>query len=465
MGLRTKEAEVTLDGKNITYYESKGYLMPRRKDDHYRISVPRNSKLLVKVVDLPDKSSCFVDVECDGCHISKSMRWIVYKKGVKDNSTYYCKHCSNKLSSRNEKVLNTKLSRTISFEQWCIKNNRQDILIRWDYDSNNCKPNKICYSTNKKYYFKCPKKIHKSELKLINSFVNGSEGSMDCNQCNSFAQWGIDNLGDDFLEKYWDYDKNIIDPWELSYGSKTKVFIKCQEKTYHGSYPIKCNDFVNDCRCLYCSPKNSSNIHVLDSLGTLYPEVLNLWSNKNKKSPYEYAPSNNEVYWKCSEGKHKDFKRKITESIHYNFRCSECSRERDESFLQEKVRLYLESLNYTVLHEYKCSIIPQNPKIKNKLGRMPFDNEIVELKLILEVHGVQHYKLNTWYYKKAKKNNTTPEYELHRQKLHDRYKRIFAKSRGYFYLEIPYWTDDENETWKELINNKILSLSEVVNIA
>ena len=34
-------------------------------------------------------------------------------------------------------------------------------------------------------------------------------------------------------------------------------------------------------------------------------------------------------------------------------------------------------------------------------------------------------------------------------------KKDYALSRGYFYLAIPYWTNDENETWKSLINNKI----------
>jgi len=52
---------------------------------------------------------------------------------------------------------------------------------------------------DKKYYFKCPMGIHKSELKQINCLTSGQEGSMDCKLCNSFAQWGIDNLGVDFF--------------------------------------------------------------------------------------------------------------------------------------------------------------------------------------------------------------------------------------------------------------------------
>ena len=41
-----------------------------------------------------------------------------------------------------------------SFKQWCTENNRQDVLDRWDYDLNYCKPCDIGYATNHKYYFK-----------------------------------------------------------------------------------------------------------------------------------------------------------------------------------------------------------------------------------------------------------------------------------------------------------------------
>ena len=104
-------------------------------------------------------------------------------------------------------------------------------MYRWDYELNNCKPNEINCNTEKRYYFKCLRGIHKSETKQINIFTIGFNGTMNCKTCNSFAQWGIDNLGEDFLKKYWDYEKNKISPWKIAKGSnKPKVFIKCQKK-------------------------------------------------------------------------------------------------------------------------------------------------------------------------------------------------------------------------------------------
>ena len=70
------------------------------------------------------------------------------------------------------------------------------------------------------------------------------------------------------------------------------------------------------------------------------------------------------------------------------------------------------------------------------------------------------------FFLQAKKNNTTPEKELHYQKLKDRYKRMLAKSKinNYYYLEIPYYTDDKDETWKKLINDKISEINRIINI-
>ena len=51
-----------------------------------------------------------------------------------------------------------------------------------------------------------------------------------CKLCYTLAQWGLDNLGDDFLEKYWDYDKNNElgnNPWEIPHMSKTYIYTYC----------------------------------------------------------------------------------------------------------------------------------------------------------------------------------------------------------------------------------------------
>lgn len=372
------------------------------------------------------------------------------------------------------------LEKSKSFEQWCYDNlsNKQatEILSKWDYELNKRKPSDVTFMSNglnkKGYWFKCLKHPeHKSELKSISTFVtgfnqSGTFGSISCKQCNSFAMYLINTYGDNALDLYWDWEKNnesSINPWEIASQYNKKVWIKCQEKDYHLSYEVSCNDFYNGKRCPYCS-RNGGKLHPLDSLGQYIinnygQEFLDkIWGDKNKKSPYKYSiGSNKKVWFKCPDGKHDDYLRTIHNSNSYEFRCISCINERKESFLQEKIRLYLESLEYTILHEYNCTIVPKNPKTKNSGGNnsLPYDNEIKELKLIIECHGIQHYELGGWHDLQSKTNNTTPEYELYYQQLKDRYKRMYAKSQGYNYLEIPYWVDDKERTWRKLIDDKI----------
>jgi hypothetical protein len=196
-------------------------------------------------------------------------------------------------------------------------------------------------------------------------------------------------------------------------------------------------------------------------VGNLFPNVLSVWSDLNIKSPYEYMPySEEKVWWKCHNQKHEDYYRDIKESNYSEFRCPKCMDELKNSTLQTKVVNYLlTKYNYTINHERKCSIVPRNPHIQGTNNTLPFDNEIVELKLIIEVHGIQHYESSGWHDLQAKHHNTTPEYELHYQKLKDRYKRLVAKSNGYFYLEIPYWSE-KDESYKQLIDFTVSELAD-----
>ena len=368
MGLVNKPVKVKWHPKTKKHYESLGYIFTKYGDEFE-----------VKIEDLTEGSKTKVGCSCDCCGEPLVREYRVYNKCIKEDGKTYCNKCARKLYGT-KKMKKTKLKNSKSFYNWCVENNRQDILDRWDYKLNGCSPKDISYGTVKKMWFKC--KIHpehESELKNINSFTRGQEGSMDCKKCNSMGQYVIDSYRKDFLSK--------------------------------------------------------------------------IWSDKNKKSPFEYSfGSGEKVWWNCPDDKHDSFKRSCKVSMMCEFRCPECVKEKEESIYEEKTRLYLKELGYEVKTEYKCSIKPINPKTGYLL---PFDNEII-LKngkhLIIEVHGEQHYKICTY---------TRIEEELHQRKLYDRYKRIICVQAGCEYLEIPYTAFDKKETYKKLIDNKI---KEILNL-
>jgi hypothetical protein len=512
MGLTTKEVEIILHNKVINYYKNLGYNIPRVKGK-WGLTVPHGSKIIVKVEDLTDCSKINVNVECDGCGENINIRWQDYKKCVKEDNKYYCKKCANndykkwisfeqwclenncqdilgrwdyelndcnpneiccgsnkkyyfcchtKMHSSELKNINNLTSdkqsnidcnQCNSFGQWCINNNKKDILNLWDYELNNCSPNEVNYGSGKSYYFKCFRKIHVSELKKINKLTSRHEIYIQCNYCNSFAQWGIDNLGEDFLEKYWDYEKNKdINPWEISYVANTpKVWIKCQEKDYHGSYETTCNGFTNNKRCPCCKNKK---VHKLDSLGSLYSEIFKIWSNKNKKSPYEYAPnSGQQVWWKCLEGKHDDYKRKISGSNTCNFRCPECQYSQGE----DKISQILISKNFVKISQEEYDILDNTDKIKKKyyipqktfggligLGNclLSYDFYLPQYNLLIEYQGEFHDGT-------AKKQSKE---EFKKQQEHDKRKREYAKSKNIKLLEIWY---HEYENIEVILKSKV----------
>lgn len=267
----------------------------------------------------------------------------------------------------------------------------------------------------------------------------------------SFEKWCIDNNRQDVLKRW--SDKNGFKPNEVSYAGK-KCWFECPNNEHPPELKIISNFTSGVEGSIYCKACGSSAQWGIKKLGKDFLEKY--WSNKNKQNPWALSnKSIKEVYWKCPKGKHSDYKRVVRVSVRYDCRCPKCMKERLESLLQEKVRLYLESLNgnkYTILHEQNCTITPKNPKTKFNLL---FDNEIKEFKLIIEVHGVQHYKLSIFSKMSANKNDTTPQQEFEYQQWKDKYKKDYALSQGYFYLEIPYWTDDEDETWRQLIDEKI----------
>lgn len=260
-----------------------------------------------------------------------------------------------------------------SFGVWCEEHSREDLLRRWDYEKNKVTPYEIAKGSFKKYWFKCPKGIHESDLKPINNIVK-QYGTSLCEGCNSFGQWGIDNICSDFIEKYWS-DKNTVNPFRIARRSNKKIWIKCQEKKYHPDYQVSCANFAKGTRCPYC---RGLKVAKEDSLGYLYPKSLECWVEK-KTTPFDYTPnSNKKVYWNCE--KHGQYKRSIIGQVEADFVCPQCRKHMTESKLERKVSEYIERLYRDIKHEYDCTIIPVNPETGRKL---PFDNEIVPLKLII----------------------------------------------------------------------------------
>ena len=221
--------------------------------------------------------------------------------------------------------MNKRINTTI--EQWCADNNRRDILERWDYELNDVSPNNTAAYSKTKRYLKCPKGIHKSELYDIDYLSRHPKYKAGCRACNSFAQSIIDKHGEDYLNKIWS-EKNEKSPWDYTHASNQKVWFNCLDNSTHTYQQVIFNR-EKDCMCPLCNNKNThTKIEYTNSLGFIYPQSINVWSDKNENTVYDYSPKLGlYAWWKCENGKHDDFRRKICNSNKQEFKCPLCVRE------------------------------------------------------------------------------------------------------------------------------------------
>ena len=416
--LLNKTAKVKWHPRNKKHYENLGYKYTKIGDEFE-----------VLVEHLTEGSKAEVQWKCDGEGCNKIIvgKYKTYRNTLKDGKIY-CKKCIKQISTI-DNIRKTLLKDNKSFEDWCLEYNRQDLLSRWDYDKNDCKPSKIGYGTGQDFWFKCDKNPeHKSELKNINSFTSGcSKSGMDCKQCNSIMQYCIDNncVNELNIEK----NKELgLDLWKIAKGSHAKIWFLCKEKDYHndnGGYVKRCIDFTQGQRCPHCHgtkvvhSKDSLGQYIIDNFGEEF--LYKVWSNKNDISPFEIAPnSNKEVWWNCLNGKHDPYLRICSNSKQYDYRCPECNNiSKGENKIENILIKY--NIKYNPQYTYKdCKSI----------NLLRFDFYLLDYNMCIEYDGKQHYLYGCF---------NGDLLDLMNIKYRDAIKNIYCQQNNIKLIRIPYW--------------------------
>ena len=99
--------------------------------------------------------------------------------------------------------------------------------------------------------------------------------------------------------KYWDYEKNVISPADVTYGSNKKYWFKCQNKHEFEDSPkflTRRNTF-----CRICEFEENR-------LDRKYPNIIKIWdSEKNNEPPSNFTYGTHKKAWfKCTNG-HSSF--------------------------------------------------------------------------------------------------------------------------------------------------------------
>lgn len=85
--------EVNLGGRNIQYYESLGYMIPRHKTTSGKMGVKRGTTIIVNVRDLYPDAHTKINVACDFCSAHNCIEYRNYKKTIDKYGTYCCADC------------------------------------------------------------------------------------------------------------------------------------------------------------------------------------------------------------------------------------------------------------------------------------------------------------------------------------------------------------------------------------
>lgn len=226
---------------------------------------------------------------------------------------------------------------TKSFYDWCIENNRMDLNDRFDEEKNGCTTKEISYGSGKSVWFKCPRHLHESEKHTMCTVTRNVTTRIVCNKCNSVAQTIIDKFGEEYLWNHW-HTSNTTSPWDLSCNdNRTKITIQCGAKDYH-IYNQTPHMFCKGVGCTYC---NGKKVHPNDSLAVVNPDVIQIWSEKNNKTPYEYTlKSNKSVWFKCANKKHDDYLRSLNNAFRSEYKCPKCVEDEKSERMRGKNNIF-----------------------------------------------------------------------------------------------------------------------------
>ena len=220
MGLISEYVEVGLCSANIKYYENLGYEIPRRIDNEYRLTVPRGTKIKVKVSDLPYGSNVYVDVRCDCCQNIRSITYNNYNKN-KHGYKSYCRHCFQKIFISGEKSPNWNPNKTEEerFNQRCYPEYTEFIKRVLARDNYTCQ----C----------CGQEHGDLEVHHLNGYSWYKEGRVDdtngitlCNNCHS--------------------------NFHANYGNKHSTKEEFEEWFGKSIELVKCGIEITPCKRVYC---------------------------------------------------------------------------------------------------------------------------------------------------------------------------------------------------------------------
>ena len=206
-----------------------------------------------------------------------------------------------------------------------------EVAAEWDYEKNgDLKPTNVTKGSNKKVWWKCGSCGREWEA-VINSRKNGPL----CGKCKKDAALvkfketvlknGKNSLAFNYPEllEEWDYEKNTIDPHQVTQSNGNKFWWKC--KTCNGEWRSTVAHRTKDKRgCPFCAGQKVMT--GFNDLATKAPEIAKEWDyGKNGSVNPKDVPcgSDRSFWWKCEKG--HEWKARISNRYYLHTGCPLCN--------------------------------------------------------------------------------------------------------------------------------------------
>ncbi len=244
-----QEVLIEVDSRDACYWEGKGYDIPRKINRDKKIVVPKGTRILVNVLDLPLGSGITIKVKCDYCLEVIDKTYVNYLKSKNNCNTNKdcCEHCTSK------KTLESRFIYTAEMAVEIFKKANLKINIKEYVDANSS----ISY--------KCMVCGHESSNSLT-GIVSGSR----CAKCK------IKECAEDKRLSYKDVQKCfeeggcvLLSVEYINFHSLLDYICECGNPS-----KISLSSFKKGARCEKCASKKRS-----ESSRTPFEEVKEIFKN------------------------------------------------------------------------------------------------------------------------------------------------------------------------------------------
>jgi rubrerythrin len=165
-----------------------------------------------------------------------------------------------------------------------------------------------------------------------------------------------------YLQKEWDFDKNVLDPLKVTHGTEKRAWWVCSVCSYSWSAFINNRAHINNpTGCPACSNKVATN---RNSFYSLFPDLVKEWDyDKNSFLPSSVVCGSHKVIqWVCSVCEHRWATRLFNRTIHKSG-CPACAKKTASHYNN------ISLLRPDLIEEWdfdKNSILPTNVSLHSK---------------------------------------------------------------------------------------------------